>query len=78
MKSPNIGRSNRRRRAPEIWDPSTPDPRQQRKGRPQLSPRDRRRLQAEARHGKQGKRVRIASGEWRKLADWELEMEQKD
>ena len=68
-----VRRSTRRRKAPEIWDPSTPNPRQQRKERPQLSPRDRRRLQAEARHGRQEKRVRMASGEWRKLADWEIE-----
>ena len=78
VNSPSVRRSNRRCRALEICDPSTPDPRQQRRGRPQLSPRDRRRMQAEARHERQEKRVRMASGEWRKLADWELEMEQED
>ena len=73
---PGVRRSNRRRRAPEIWDPSTPS--QQRRKKQQPSPRDRRRAQAEARHGKQEKRVRMASGEWRKLADWELEAAQED
>ena len=73
-----VRKSTRRRKAPEIWDPSTPNPRQQRKERPQLSPRDRRRLQAEARHGRQEKRVRMASGEWRRLADWEMELEQQE
>ena len=64
------------RRAPEVWDPSTPA--RQRRKKQQPSPRDRRRAQAEARHGNQERRVRMASGEWRKMADWELGQEDQE